>query len=222
MFVYCGIGRSFQRVYFVAVAFAKDMAEEFEENCENNDRHGEIYQEKVYGAFVCPLTKQIMRDPVTIETGYTFDREAILKWFRECQNNGRKLACPLTRKELRSTDLNPSIALRNAIDEWTQRNEAKELDKAHRLLLSSASSEQDALRALEFVVNVSWKRSRAVYNGGLIPTISGLLKSGSITLRSKALEVLRIVAEENNENKVFFLPFLFSNFRELTFCFRSY
>ncbi|XP_020113489.1 U-box domain-containing protein 44-like [Ananas comosus] len=177
------------------------MAEEFEENCENNDRHGEIYQEKVYDAFVCPLTKQIMRDPVTIETGYTFDREAILKWFRECQNNGRKLACPLTRKELRSTDLNPSIALRNAIDEWTQRNEAKELDKAHRLLLSSASSEQDALRALEFVVNVSWKRSRAVYNGGLIPTISGLLKSGSITLRSKALEVLRIVAEENNENK---------------------
>nr|CAD1830643.1 unnamed protein product [Ananas comosus var. bracteatus] len=57
------------------------------------------------------------------------------------------------------------------------------------------------LRALEFVVNVCRKRSHAVYNGGLIPTISGLLKSGSVTLRSKALEVLRIVAEENNENK---------------------
>lgn len=219
MFAYCGIGRSFQRVYFVAAAFAEDMAEEVDEN---NDRRGEIYEEKVYDAFVCPLTKQIMRDPVTIETGYTFDREAILKWFRECRNDGRKLACPLTRKELRSTDLNPSIALRNAIDEWTQRNEAKELDKAHRLLLSSASSEQDALRALEFVVNVCRKRSRAVCNGGLIPTISGLLKSGSVTLRSKALEVLRIVAEENNENKVFFFSFLFSNFRELTFCFRSY
>ena len=43
----------------------------------------------------CPLTKKLMKDPVIIETGRTFERAAIMVFF---QNEG--LIEPFTRKVL--------------------------------------------------------------------------------------------------------------------------
>lgn len=45
--------------------------------------------------FVCPLTGQLFEDPVTLETGQTYEREAIKKWF--AQGN---TTCPVTGKTL--------------------------------------------------------------------------------------------------------------------------
>jgi hypothetical protein len=162
--------------------------------------------EPIYESFLCPLTKQIMRDPVTLETGSTFERQAILKWFKESDSSGRRLICPVTRKELSCTELNPSIALKNTIDEWMHRNEAAKLDVA-RKLLTSESSESDTVQALEYVAQIC-QRSRSsrhvVRNLGLISLVSELLKNSSTKIRQKALESLRFVAKDDNENKVLF------------------
>lgn len=159
--------------------------------------------EPIYESFLCPLTKQIMRDPVTLESGATFEREAILKWFKESDSSGRSLVCPITRKELSSTELNPSIALRNTIDEWMHRNEAAKLDVA-RKSLTSENSEHDTLQALEYVVEIC-QRSRSsrhvVRKLGLISLISELLKNSSTKVRQKALESLCFVAKDDNDNK---------------------
>lgn len=159
--------------------------------------------EPIYESFLCPLTKQIMRDPVTLESGATFEREAILKWFKESDSSGRSLVCPITRKELSSTELNPSIALRNTIDEWMHRNEAAKLDVA-RKSLTSENSEHDILQALEYVVEIC-QRSRSsrhvVRKLGLISLISELLKNSSTKVRQKALESLCFVAKDDNDNK---------------------
>lgn len=159
--------------------------------------------EPIYESFLCPLTKQIMRDPVTLESGATFEREAILKWFKESDSSGRSLVCPVTRKELSSTELNPSIALRNTIDEWMHRNEAAKLDVA-RKSLTSENSEHDTLQALEYVVEIC-QRSRSsrhvVRKLGLISLISDLLKNSSTEVRQKALESLCFVAKDDNDNK---------------------
>ncbi|KAG1362688.1 U-box domain-containing protein 44 [Cocos nucifera] len=184
------------------------MAEDWEENNDSSSHshenyHEELHIEPIYEAFLCPLTKQIMRDPVTLENGQTFEREAIEKWFKECTDSGRKPLCPLTLKELNSTDLNPSIALRNTIEEWTQRNEAAQLDKACRSL-ALGSSESDVLQALNFVTYICHKSrssKHVVRNAELIPMISGMLKSSSRRVRCKALETLRIVVEEDGDNK---------------------
>ncbi|KAE9586669.1 hypothetical protein Lal_00004814 [Lupinus albus] len=162
-----------------------------------------LHIEPMYDAFVCPLTKQVMSDPVTLENGQTFERQAIEKWFRECRESGRKLVCPLTLQELKSTELNPSMALRNTIQEWTSRNEAAQLDMARRSL-NSGSPENETLQALKYVQYIC-KRSRSnkhtVRQAGLIPMIVDMLKNNSRKIRCRALETLRIVAEEDDENK---------------------
>ncbi|CAL5381411.1 unnamed protein product [Camellia sinensis] len=106
--------------------------------------------EPIYDAFICPLTKQIMRDPVTLENGQTFEREAIEKWFKECKESRKMLLCPLTLKELRSTEMNPSIALQNTIEEWNARNEAIQLDMARKSLYLT-SPENEIMQSLKFV-----------------------------------------------------------------------
>ncbi|KAK8945652.1 U-box domain-containing protein 44 [Platanthera guangdongensis] len=168
----------------------------------------ESYSEKlriepIYESFVCPLTKQVMHDPVTIENGHTYERKAIEKWFKECKDSGRKPVCPLTLKELNSTDLNPSIALRHTIEEWTQRNEASQLDNASRSL-GPGSSESDIVLSLDYVVKICQKNrmnKHAVRNADLIPMIAEKLKNSSRKVRCKALQTLCVVAEDDDDNK---------------------
>ncbi|CAK9144716.1 unnamed protein product [Ilex paraguariensis] len=46
--------------------------------------------------FICPIFLDIMKDPVTISTGMTFDRESIKKWFFSYN----KTTCPVTKQPL--------------------------------------------------------------------------------------------------------------------------
>nr|CAD1821201.1 unnamed protein product [Ananas comosus var. bracteatus] len=179
------------------------MAEDLEGDFNYDDQYSERFHEKAFDAFICPLTKQIMQDPVIIESGCTFEREAITKWFRECVDSGKKPICPLTQKELHSTDLNPSIALQNAIEEWTRRNEAVELNRASTSL-TSGGLDREILWALGYIVHFCRKNDankNAVRDLGFIPMITEKLKNSSRTVRSKALETLRVIAEDNDENK---------------------
>ncbi|KAF3331915.1 U-box domain-containing protein 44-like protein [Carex littledalei] len=159
---------------------------------DSDEQSSDVYEEKAFDAFMCPLTRQVMRDPVTIESGQTFEREAILKWFKECRETGRKPTCPLTQIALNSTDLTPCIALRMAIEEWRKRRAERELEKA-RVSLTLISSEQNAVGALRHVINIC-QRNEAnkdlVRNQGLIPMIVDMLRSSNRQVRLKALEVL--------------------------------
>lgn len=165
--------------------------------------YARLHIEPIYDSFLCPLTKKVMRDPVTIESGQTFERAAIEMWFNECRESRRKPICPMTLKELRTTDLNPSIALRNTIEEWTARNEAVQLDMA-RKSLNLGSPENETLGSLKYVQHVCQKGlSRHIArNAGLIPMIVSLLKSTSRRVQFRALETLKIVVQEDNECKV--------------------
>jgi ubiquitin C len=66
----------------------------------------------VLDSFQCPLTMEVMRDPVFTADGQTYERAEIEKWFAL----GNRTS-PLTGEELPSTNLLPNIALRKAIRE---------------------------------------------------------------------------------------------------------
>ena len=67
-------------------------------------------------AFVCPLTLEIMEDPVVTPEGLTFSRAAIEHWLATNAVN------PITRTPLAVADLAPNYSLRDAIAAWLAQN----------------------------------------------------------------------------------------------------
>lgn len=74
-----------------------------------------------------------MVDPVIIETGHTFDRPVIERWFQR-----GNLTNPLTNATLTSTRLVPNICVRNLIDKLPkiQREVQHEINNLEELLVA--------------------------------------------------------------------------------------
>jgi hypothetical protein len=70
--------------------------------------------------FICPLTEEIMQDPVMSKTGYSFERAAILKWFMLRGN-----ICPLSGKPLQMSNIVSHPTLRREIQWWLQSQESQ-------------------------------------------------------------------------------------------------
>ncbi|XP_008450468.2 E3 ubiquitin-protein ligase PUB24-like [Cucumis melo] len=70
--------------------------------------------------FICPISLQIMKDPVTATTGITYDRESIENWFLTSKD---AIFCPLTKQSLtKASDLTPNHTLRRLIKSWMVEN----------------------------------------------------------------------------------------------------
>ncbi|THG03029.1 hypothetical protein TEA_026246 [Camellia sinensis var. sinensis] len=67
--------------------------------------------------FLCPITLEIMTDPVIVATGQTYERESIQKWL-----NSNHRTCPKTGQSLAHMSLAPNFALRNLILQWCENN----------------------------------------------------------------------------------------------------
>jgi hypothetical protein len=71
-------------------------------------------------AFLCPITQEIMRDPLMCRSGLSFERAAIIHWLYHHNN-----ACPITRRSLAPRDLVKNSSLRLKIDAWCLENGVK-------------------------------------------------------------------------------------------------
>ncbi|KAH0451463.1 hypothetical protein IEQ34_018762 [Dendrobium chrysotoxum] len=72
--------------------------------------------EEVPRYFTCPISLEIMKDPVTTPTGITYDRESIERWLFI----DRRLTCPVTNEPLPSdAELTPNHTLRRLIQSWS-------------------------------------------------------------------------------------------------------
>ncbi|KAL4271351.1 hypothetical protein GQ457_13G027470 [Hibiscus cannabinus] len=63
--------------------------------------------------FRCPISLELMRDPVVVATGQTYDRESINQWIESGHST-----CPKTGQTLTHCNLIPNRALRNLIALW--------------------------------------------------------------------------------------------------------
>lgn len=87
--------------------------------------------------FICPLTKQLFEDPVTLETGETFERAAIGNWF----DKGNTM-CPVTGKTLECVTVPlTNIVLKRVIDSWKSDHHRHLLDFSSQLSGSSMEDE---------------------------------------------------------------------------------
>lgn len=65
--------------------------------------------------FVCPITLDIMEDPVVLADGFTYERTAIEDWMDVNTNS------PMTGARVSKTMI-PNTILRVMINEWKERN----------------------------------------------------------------------------------------------------
>lgn len=67
--------------------------------------------------FMCPISSRLMYDPVIIDSGVTFERMWIQKWFDEGHDT-----CPQSKKKLAKMLLTPNTAMKELILKWCMKH----------------------------------------------------------------------------------------------------
>lgn len=83
-------------------------------------------------SFYCPISMELMADPVMVATGHTYDRLCIERWLAAGNRT-----CPVTGMRLRHLELTPNFALRNAIQVCAPSFPAQHAIPIHPILLCS-------------------------------------------------------------------------------------
>ncbi|KFK26673.1 hypothetical protein AALP_AA8G277900 [Arabis alpina] len=67
--------------------------------------------------FQCPISLELMKDPVIVSSGQTYERDCIKTWLE-----GGNSTCPKTQETLTSDTVTPNYALRSLIAQWCDSN----------------------------------------------------------------------------------------------------
>ena len=78
--------------------------------------------------FYCPITGELMNDPVSEPAGHTYEKSAITKWLSK--NN----TSPMTRNGLNINLLKPNISLKKSIDSIKDKLSEEQLKIKSKLL----------------------------------------------------------------------------------------
>ncbi|XVE66817.1 hypothetical protein DITRI_Ditri08aG0110000 [Diplodiscus trichospermus] len=157
--------------------------------------------------FRCPISLELMRDPVTVSTGQTYDRISIDSWVATGNTT-----CPVTRAPLSDFTFIPNHTLRRLIQDWCVANQAFGIQRIPtpkqpadptlvRSLLNQASSDSSpfqsrlsALRRLKGLARDSDKNRSVISSHNareiLIRILFSDMGSSSSELNQEALAVL--------------------------------
>ena len=118
-------------------------------------------------SFACPLTLEVMEDPVRDKCGHNFERKAITEWLRQHDS-----CCPISRKPLDAGggDLIPNHALAERIEKWKWQKEVGDYiihaeedysAEAQTLSLHSDDDDEDVEMGGRGGSRRGWKSARA-------------------------------------------------------------
>ncbi|KVH94624.1 U-box domain-containing protein 13-like isoform X1 [Cynara cardunculus var. scolymus] len=124
--------------------------------------------------FRCPISLELMKDPVIVSTGQTYERSCIEKWLAAGHGT-----CPKTQQNLTSTALIPNYVLRSLIAQWCENNG---MDPPQRSVRSSSA----CTPAERSMINVLLSK----------------LKSVSPDDQRTAAGEIRLLAKRNADNRV--------------------
>ncbi|CAI9117092.1 OLC1v1018422C1 [Oldenlandia corymbosa var. corymbosa] len=132
--------------------------------------------------FLCPITLEIMTDPVIVSTGQTYERESIQQWLDSSHRT-----CPKTGQLLTHTTLVPNFALKNLIHQWCTKNNFH-------------------LPAKETAPESPSKNPNSAFTGNeeerQILTLVQNLSSSQLDVQRKAVAKIRMLSKESPENRI--------------------
>lgn len=103
----------------------------------------ELDSVEVPSVFICPISLEPMREPVTLCTGQTYDKPNILKWFNLGHNT-----CPTTMQNLWDHSLTPNTTLSQFIHSWFSHHYASMKNQFHHVQ-SKALTLMDTLKKVK-------------------------------------------------------------------------
>ena len=137
--------------------------------------------------YICPITLEIMKDPVICSDGFTYERTTILT----LPDN----ISPMTRQEINKESLIPNIALKQLIEEYNEKK--KELKF---VFISNPTHQYNNYlfdinkKDEELIIKIQNKKTQHIYKGNIISGENNSIKS--ITIFYKML--LCALSLENN------------------------
>ncbi|XP_002976653.2 U-box domain-containing protein 1 [Selaginella moellendorffii] len=131
--------------------------------------------------FRCPISLELMRNPVTIATGQTYDKEHIQKWIA-----AGHFTCPTSGQKLIHLGLIPNYALRSLIFHWCDDNNVS-------LELFDAGFPDDDISNSREALEIAKTTSAFLV---------GKLATGSIDVQRQVAYELRLLAKNGTENRI--------------------
>ncbi|KAM7505058.1 hypothetical protein LguiB_003962 [Lonicera macranthoides] len=151
--------------------------------------------------FLCPISLEIMKDPVTLSTGITYDRHSIEKWIFCRENN----ICPVTKQILSDSELIPNHTLRRLIQSWsTERipTPRPPIKKAQivKILEHSKSSPQLQIKCLQELKSISSEsetNKRSIEAAGGAEVLAWIINKGdNSSLQENEFELIKRASGE--------------------------
>ncbi|CAA0834929.1 U-box domain-containing protein 15 [Striga hermonthica] len=125
--------------------------------------------------FLCPITLEIMTDPVIVATGQTYERDRIQQWL---DSNHR--TCPKTGQILSHLSLTSNYALKNLILQWCEQNKFQLPKKKSSASVEAANSTADIEKISSLVKNLS---------------------SSKLDEQREAVKKIRLLSKESPDNR---------------------
>ncbi|CAA2956985.1 E3 ubiquitin-protein ligase PUB24-like [Olea europaea var. sylvestris] len=157
--------------------------------------------------FLCPISLQIMKDPVTTVTGITYDRQTIEHWLSTAED----ATCPATNQPLpRDSDLTPNHMLRRLIQAWCIANAKNGIDQIptpksplHKSTvlnlirkLKNPVMYVDSLKKMDELANEDEKNRKCMAKAGsakaMVLFVLKCFKEGKTTGLEEALRILHL------------------------------
>ncbi|CAN0927412.1 U-box domain-containing protein 15 [Linum grandiflorum] len=136
--------------------------------------------------FLCPITLEIMVDPVIIASGQTYERESIQKWLE-----ANHMTCPKTRQTLENTSIAPNYALKNLIHQWCDKHKFKLPKKDSPTTTSAATT-----------TTTDPANSSPCRSIDEVATLVEELSSSNLDVQRRAVKEIRMLSKESPENRV--------------------
>ncbi|GLU16565.1 hypothetical protein SLE2022_329930 [Rubroshorea leprosula] len=158
----------------------------------------------VPSVFRCPISLDVMKSPVSLCTGITYDRSSIQHWLESGHDT-----CPATMQVLSSKDFVPNLTLHRLINLWvqsaTRRPESESSaisEEAVKVLMEKIERKScvDSLTKIEeFVSSCADNRKFLMRFGGFVEVIAGVLRRNSVEIVALKLvvSVLDSILSEN-------------------------
>ncbi|KAL1533484.1 U-box domain-containing protein 28-like [Salvia divinorum] len=150
--------------------------------------------------FRCPISMDVMKSPVSLCTGVTYDRSSIEKWLAL----GHK-TCPATMQTLPSTLTTPNLTLRRLIQLWlshtdpTQAPPSCAVSKQEAAVIIKGEVDAASLEKLiDFMKASEGNLKFVAHSSSAIPRfVEFFAESDEIRIRELIVEVFDLISSEN-------------------------